>query len=304
MISFVKMNTPKLVLALTILFCVFNFTHAQLQLHVDDNGELAAFQADLSQGQGGLMNFIRSPSNPLGYLGIHPNRPSDIELGTSLDSEGQVTFTILSAPKLTITHIGNVRIANMFGSNFGQLFASPDGEISVLEGEQVHTVHYAQFRPSSFEDGVEGALDDAVDGEFIEIVQPIDEVEFVRHQKDEGVLSAPIHIPRGAIITKLKVYYINLASDDTASNRFEVCIERAFSDANFVFQDRTPWLELPVDGNLFTGSFGDNVVIATRELDVAPISVNFSNAYYNVIVRCKECSDQYIRAVDVVYKFK
>ncbi len=266
-------------------------TAAQLQLHIEGSGELASFQKDLPTGQGGLINLLRGPFTSLGYLGIHPERPSDMEFGTTDGSSGLVTFTILNVPRLTINNIGDFRIAKMLGSNLGQVYASPDGELSKLEGEQVYTVHFAHFRPSD------------VDGEFVEIVQPIDEVEFVRHQSSEGELSAPLHLPKGAIITKMKAYYINEASDNSFDNTFEICIERARSNANFIFQDRSPWLQLLKGGNLFFTEFGDWVNIATAELEVTPIRMDYSSNYYNVIVRCKDCSDQYIRAVDIVYEF-
>ncbi len=257
------------------------------QLHIEGSGELAIFQNDLSLGHGAKLELTGSQNFPYGYVGVHPDRVSDMEFGVT-NNWGDVTFSFLNVPKLRITQSGDIQLSKLIGSNFGQIYASPEGKLSKLEGEQIHTVHYAYFRPSE------------EDGEFVEIVQPVDEVEFVKFNGSTGVLSAPIQLQRGAIITKFKVYYVN---ESNAQETFKVHIQRATSDAISINQAVSPALDLPVDGNFFSTNFTDGVIIATRELSVAPIRIDHSSFFYNVIVECTDCSDQYIRAIDIIYEF-
>ena len=257
------------------------------QLHIDGSGELAIFQNDLSLGNGAILELTGSQNFSYGYVGVHPERISDMEFGVT-NNFGDVTFSFLNVPKLRITQSGDVRLSKLIGSNFGQIYASPEGKLSKLEGEQIHTVHYAHFRPSE------------EDGEFVEIVQPVDEVEFVKFNGSAGVLSAPIQLPRGAIITKFKVYFVN---ESNAQETFKAHIQRATSDATSINQAVSPALDLPVDGNFFSTNFTDGVTIATRELSIAPIKIDYSSFFYNVIVECTDCPDQYIRAIDIIYEF-
>lgn len=257
------------------------------QLHIEGSGELAIFQNDLSLGNGVKVELTGSQDFSYGYVGVHPERVSDMEFGVT-NNFGNVTFSFLNVPKLTITQSGHVQLSKLIGSNFGQMYASPEGKLSKLEGEQIHTVHFASFRPSD------------EDGEFVKIVQPVDSVEFVKFNGNAGELSAPIQLERGAIITKFKVYYVN---ESNAQETFAAHIQRATSDATSINQAVSPSLDLEVDGNFFETEFIDGVNVVSRELSITPIKVDYSSFFYNVIVECTDCSDQYIRAIDIIYEF-
>ena len=170
------------------------------------------------------------------------------------------------------------------------LYVDSNGKISSMSVNS-HIIHYSEFTAN---DG---------DGGDVEIVRPGSTFGFgyVRHKgniSDEGELVAPIHLPDGSIITRISLSYINEADEDEPYEL--ILLEGPIQPNGSSSSD--PVHDIPVGGEIIPANgFNPEMVRgATHSIEVNQEINNFSNLY-SLIIRCDNCSEQYLRACRLTY---
>lgn len=270
---------------------LWNIVQAQTQLYVEGVNEIVRFQTDLSKQTGGFISFKSSPTDYRGYVGIHPRRPGDIEIGTPLGSTGKVNISMLEDPKLSIDQQGNVIIKNLQGFSNSiprPVTASFSGDLSAHTGFNAITVPCNTFVANDR------------DGEFTQMVNPAGTVQFIQHISDAGELAAPITLPLGVSISRVEIYYVNQHPDVNADDYRIAIFKSPFIPLSGDVPERVSgWITLPTDG-AFTGSSTNHMDMGVVTSNLAPISIE-EDFVYSLIVKCEDCSNQFLRSVNVNY---
>ncbi len=273
-----------------ILFFFMSSVHAQIPLIVEGVNEMARFQTDLSKQTGGFISIKSTPSDYVGYIGIHPRRSTDIEMGTTLGSTGKINITIEEDPKVSIDQSGNVTIKNLRG--FPNSIPRPvsvdfAGDLSAFTGRRSCVIPCNSF-----------VANDA-DGEFTEIVNPVGTTQFIKHLSSSGELSAPISLPLGVIIIQFQFYFVNLSS----VSDFEFAVYRTpfIPTSNEALERVSGRMTFPQAGS-FSSATANQMEMAEGIVNHAPIEIE-EDYLYSLVVKCEDCSNQYLRSVHLLYKY-
>ena len=208
-------------------------------------------------------------------------------------------ITLDNESKLSIDEEGDVYIQN-FKRNpsvtFRPLLIDYSGKIIAPSTDQTHTysIQFSEFEAS------EG------DGSDKEIIRLGVGYGFVQHKgdiTDTGELIAPIHLPNGVRIKAINVSYINEASDTSTGNRYRISVHRAPRRPNNQSQLITNWNNLPVGGQSGPNPFGALVTTFHQILFDPSIQVISLVDLYTLVVRCENCSEQYLRSIDISYSY-
>jgi len=203
-------------------------------------------------------------------------------------------ITLQDQPVLDINEDGDVSIESLKSQSgvLRPLFVNDQGEISTRVGQIFdHRIQYSQFTAS---DG---------DGSDVEIVRLGRGFGYVRYQSglfsdDSGELVAPLQLPNGSNITRVSVSFINEADVDEL---YEISIHRAPIQPNGGSIVSTNWRTIPVGGSIIVNQLGPDTVTGSTHSINYDIDINTFSFLYSVVVRCENCSEQYLRSVTVVH---
>lgn len=275
---------------LQLLGFLFFFTTAtgQVPLLVEGLDEIVRFQTDLSNLSGGIISFRSSPNDYVGYMGIFRSRPGDIEIGTALGNSGSVNITVHGDPKLTVKQNGSVIIKTLQGlpdSGPRPVTAHPAGNLDANPSLLSYTIPCNSL------------IANDQDGEFTKIVNEVGNVQFIQHTASSGELFAPIRLPNDVTMLLATVYYVNLGPSNA---RFSI-LQEPFTPAI----DQTPinitgLVSLPAAGS-FAGTNGINMASEVVSLSNYQFP---SDGLLGIEIYCSDCSNLFIRSVEILYQYQ
>lgn len=215
-------------------------------------------------------------------------------LGSYWPNNNSFDITLNKESKFSIREDGNVYIDNLSENGTRPLFVDNSGRI-LAKGQFTAKVviPYSEF---TARDG---------DGALVKIVTPGENIDFVQHKgdiTDEGELVAAINLPNQALVHDISICFINEASTTNVGSRFQIAFDESRIQQRLTnSQNNIPFHTIPIGGQIQFNAFGNNIDVACTSFDVFNIRTNYATFMYNVIVKCEDCSNQYIRSVSVSY---
>lgn len=204
-------------------------------------------------------------------------------------------ITLEDEPVLQIDEDGDVFIESL-KSQSGELrplYVDNDGKISDFPvTRDDYRILYSEFTAN---DG------DASEVEIVRLGRTPG-FGYVRHDgnfSDEGELVAPIHIPDGSRISRLLISYVNKADADEL---YQIQVLQAPIQPSASTTIFSNWRDIPVGGEILpaSGFLPERVNGATHSIAL-DMEIDTFSFIYSLIVRCENCSEQYLRSVSILY---